>query len=144
MDYLARDYTLRLEPQLPYVYLPPNLYETFAEKVNALTKDKYDTPVCNLLDKACVYPMSCDKITDTSIYLTFKIKDGKGNYYTFGLNSRNLKLPGEELKHPGNYCYMPVFSHGLTGTEDSQTIIMGNIILERYYLVYDMSPLEKD
>lgn len=27
---LAENYTLRLEPQLPYVYLPPAIFETFA------------------------------------------------------------------------------------------------------------------
>lgn len=46
------------------------------------------------------------------------------------------------MNNPGEMCYLPVFNHGLTGIEDQQTIIMGNIILEKYYLVYDMSPLE--
>ena len=108
-----------------------------------MTAGKFASPVCNLLEKACVYQTTCDKVNE-NIYMSFKLNDKRGNFYTFSLSPKNLKIPGEDLKHPGDFCYIPVFSHGLTGTEDSQVVIMGNIILEKYYLVYDMSPLEQN
>lgn len=54
-----------------------------------------------------------------------------------------MKVPASNFGDNENTCYIPIFDHGLMGTEDSQTVIVGNIFLEKYYLVYDMSPLEK-
>ena len=39
-------------------------------------------------------------------------------------------------------CYLTVFDHGLRGGDNEKLIIMGNIFMEQYYVVYDMSPLE--
>lgn len=39
-------------------------------------------------------------------------------------------------------CYLTVFDHGMIGTTASQTIIVGNLYMANYYVVYDMSPLE--
>jgi len=55
-----------------------------------------------------------------------------------------MKVPGEDLNHPGDHCYIPVFNHGMEGAEESKTVIVGNILLEKYYLIYDMSPLETE
>jgi len=39
-------------------------------------------------------------------------------------------------------CYLPIFDHSLTGEQDKKTVIIGNNLLQGYYVVYDMSPLE--
>jgi len=54
-----------------------------------------------------------------------------------------MKVPGSKMNTLKDVCYIPVFNHGLDGPKDGQTIIMGNIMLQKYYMVYDMSPLEK-
>jgi hypothetical protein len=39
-------------------------------------------------------------------------------------------------------CYITMFTHGQP-SDDGELIIIGNLFLEKYYLVYDMSPLEQ-
>jgi hypothetical protein len=56
-----------------------------------------------------------------------------------------MKVDGKNMQDKlmsGDSCYMPVFDHGLEDTEDSSAIIIGNIFMDKYYIVYDMSPLE--
>ena len=42
----------------------------------------------------------------------------------------------------GDSCYLAIFDHGLKSVEDSQTVIIGNKIMQNNYWVFDMSPLE--
>jgi hypothetical protein len=98
--------------------------------------------VCNFEANGCVFPESCDKV-NTNFYMTFKVNDNKGGFYTFSLSNSYLKVPGSLMGDAQTKCYIPVFSHGLADPEDSKVIIMGNIMMSKYYLVYDMSPLEQ-
>jgi len=51
-----------------------------------------------------------------------------------------MRIPDDDLGLKGDDCYIPVFSHNYA--RENETIIIGNIIMKKYYLVFDMSPLE--
>jgi len=51
-----------------------------------------------------------------------------------------MRIPDEELGLTGNDCYIPVFNHNYS--REKTSIIIGNILMKMYYLVFDMSPLE--
>jgi len=51
-----------------------------------------------------------------------------------------MRIPDEELGLTGNDCYIPVFNHNYA--RENKSIIIGNILMKMYYLVFDMSPLE--
>jgi len=65
MKELANDYTLTIEPQLPFVYLPPSVFTSFVDAVNEKTKGKYNDPVCDVSKNACKFPVSCDKVPNS-------------------------------------------------------------------------------
>ena len=69
--------------------------------------------------------------------LRFELYDELGTY-NISLNLGQIMIESEEG------CYLRVFDHGQAGIKDSDRIIIGNLLLRSYYLVYDMSPLEFD
>jgi len=78
------------------------------------------------------------------MYFAFKLVDGVGGDYVFTLDSKYMFLTGDLLEDSKDKCFVPVFDHNLGGAEDSNTVIMGNLMLSKYYMVYDMSPLEPE
>jgi len=74
--------------------------------------------------------------------MSFKIDDSTGASYTFSLSAKNMKIPDEEIGLPGDECYIPVFNHNYA--REGETVIIGNILMKKFYIVYDMSPSESD
>jgi len=80
----------------------------------------------------------------------FKIHDSedmKGIDYTIKYN--DLHMSGTEFgdEKGDNSCYIPVFAHGLTKEMDKdydKLLIVGNIFMKDYYIVYDMTPLDEN
>ena len=130
-----------MEPALPFIYLPPAMYEIFAKAVNDQYASFYPEPICNPDTKTCSFKKSCDQVDGTLLFLA-KLNDNKGGTYLFSLDSSFLKIQGDKMNLDKDRCYIPIFNHGMTGPS-SQTIIIGNILLQKYYIVYDMSPLEE-
>jgi len=95
--------------------------------------------VCSFDTNACKFPVTCDKVT-TEVYMSFKINDSTGASYTFSLSAKNMRIPDEEIGLPGNDCYIPVFNHNYA--RENESIIIGSILMKKFYLVFDMSPLE--
>jgi hypothetical protein len=62
-SFLGKTLTVRMEPQLPYIYLPSDMYKTFSDYVNSRYATVYDNPVCNFSEKGCMFPVTCDKVT---------------------------------------------------------------------------------
>jgi len=136
---IASDFTLAIEPQLPFIYLPPAIFSMFVQNVNEKTKGLYKDPVCSLENNACKFPVTCDKVT-SEVYMSFKIDDSTGQSYTFSLSAKNMRIPDDDIGLKGDDCYIPVFNHNYA--REGETIILGNIIMKKFYVVYDMSPLE--
>ena len=100
----------------------------FVEFVNKKYAGTYDDPVCDSSIKGCVLPVSCDKAGET-VFMVFKINDKNGNSYSFSLTSKFLKVSGILMGDSSSKCYLPVFDHGLEGADDSNVIIMGNLVM---------------
>ena len=60
------------------------------------------------------------------------------------IDTTQLYLSGEHFGAHSDQCYIPVFDHKKTAKDDLDRVYVGNIFLKRYYLVFDMSPLEND
>jgi hypothetical protein len=73
--------------------------------------------------------------------IQFTIKQGNKEF-DFSLPFNKLKITGVLMQDRPTTCYIPIFHHGMTGIRDLNVIYVGNIFLEDYYLIYDMSPLE--
>ena len=55
-----------------------------------------------------------------------------------------MYVSGEHFGGNSDECYIPVFDHGKAKDSDTDLVYIGNLFLKRYYVVYDMSPLEHD
>jgi len=82
---IGENMIVRLEPQLPYIYMPTSVYQKFADFVNVRFQNKFKENVCNYSTKTCMIPQPC-KDVDIDIFFTFKLDDGYGNKFAFGVN----------------------------------------------------------
>jgi len=55
-----------------------------------------------------------------------------------------MYISGEHFGGNKDECYIPVFDHKKTKEDDANLVYVGNLFLKKYYVVYDMSPLEDD
>ena len=66
---------------------------------------------------------------------------------TFSINEDQLYISGDHFGGNKDECYIPIFNNKKHRKESEAAlpaIYLGNIFLEKYYMVFDMSPLEKD
>ena len=52
-----------------------------------------------------------------------------------------LEIDGETIELDATKCYIPIFRHKISGS--NQIWYMGNIVNEKYYMVFDMSPYDE-
>ena len=159
-DLRAEDYTvgeqkgtldgvrLRLDPGLPYLYVPKEIFDQFADVVKQKTKIdacKNDNGSTNA--KVCKFDQSCSDVRSTFGESAFEMaftlqRDTLGGRaqekYTYSFQLFHGTVFGDSEKT----CYLPIFDHGLTGEQDKKTVIVGNNLMQGHYVVYDMSPLE--
>ena len=51
-----------------------------------------------------------------------------------------MLVDGKHFGDTSDTCYIPIFNHGLTKTEDDKkTVFIGNTFMQEYYVIYDMS-----
>jgi len=55
-----------------------------------------------------------------------------------------MYISGEHFGGNQDECYVPVFSNKRQKGSDVNLVYVGNLFLQSYYMVYDMSPLEKN
>jgi hypothetical protein len=61
------------------------------------------------------------------------------------IDFRELLIPGTHMGDKDDTCYAGIFNHGRKETNENgpmSTIIFGNIIMNKYYIVYDASTLD--
>ena len=137
-EYLAEDSIVRIEPQLPYLYLPEHYYAKFKEKINK----RYGSEVCPPDKNYCKFDKLCSSVDkNVNRNFMFTIYDEVADV-PFSLDWNEMFMSGIFFGDQIQTCYITVFDHGLTGVLDSNVIIVGNLFMRHYYLVYDMSPLE--
>lgn len=61
LNNLDTKHLLRLSPELPYVYLPDNLYDMFVKTINDIYVDEpaYPDPICDPAANKCKFPVNC-------------------------------------------------------------------------------------
>jgi hypothetical protein len=60
--------------------------------------------------------------------------------YQFKIKTENMLVDGKHFGDTSDTCYIPVFHHGLEGTEEhKKTVFIGNTFMQEYYVIYDMS-----
>ena len=111
--------TMRFEPQLPFVYLPSSLWADLADRVNKKYAAIYVDPPCSLEAKVCFFKTTCDKVQDFTTFSSFRLNDKLGGYYTFSMDSSYMRVSGDKVNLEKDYCYIPLFDHGLSGSKDS-------------------------
>ena len=79
-----------------------------------------------------------------SVYLSdilFSIGDSHyGLSYQININFRDLLIPGNFVGRDPNNCYIALFK-SKKGHQD--TWIFGNLVMENFYVVYDMTPQDE-
>jgi len=114
---LAEDARLRMEPQLPYVYLPSNTYKKFMDVVNQRYSNEGYT-VCGDVQKDCFFNKPCKGIIWDEI-ISFRLDDGVNLGHSLMLPFDRMLVDSELMGDTPGKCYIPVFDHGLDDTEDS-------------------------
>ena len=109
---LADDARLRFEPQLPYIYLPTEIFKKFAAVVNAEFALPHIEPICGLLQNACVFKSPCNMVR-WDLYISFRVNDGVNLAHSFILPAERMLVDAKLMGDDRDYCYVPVFDHGL-------------------------------
>jgi len=140
---LSVDGTLvRFDPGLPYLYLPTSIFTDFVKFMNG----KYGASTCDPVLNVCKFPKACSEVQKTfgaSSDFEFRLYDVRGKY-TFKIKTEHMMVEGKYFQDPSDTCYVPIFNHKLTRTEDDRkTIFVGNTFMQDYYVVYDMSQWEE-
>lgn len=125
-----------LEPQLPYLYLPNADFQQFREKLTKII----GTPICSYGDNVCKFQSPCPGNPFASkmgmkirIYDTIRAMD-----YT--IDGADLLIPAKNLGDSADHCYVGVFK---STNADQQTWYLGNLFMKKYYVVFDMTPLDE-
>jgi hypothetical protein len=60
--------------------------------------------------------------------------------YDFKVKTERMMIDGSKFSDMPDTCYIPIFYSGVDSTEqDKNTIWVGNVFMQNYYVVYDMS-----
>ena len=86
--------------------------------------------------------MSCDKLKKKKIKFGFRMYDSSRDLY-LSIDTDEMYLSGENFGAHDDQCYIPVFDHQRS-KDDQDRVYVGNMFLKKYYIVFDMSPLEND
>ena len=144
---LTESSRIRFEPQLPYLYLPRDYYRDFTKAIKKLFSDTElygHDEICNTATNTCKFNVSCDKLIKKKIQFGFRIYDSARDLYLYIDTTKDMYLSGEHFGTHNDQCYIPVFDHKKTAADDLDRVYIGNMFLKKYYLVFDMSPLETD
>lgn len=62
-----------------------------------------------------------------------------GGQYDLTLSTEDLLIDGSQIGNDRGDCYLAIFRSQLYHG-NNQTWVFGNIFMEKYYMVYDMTP----
>jgi len=133
---------VRFSPQLPYIYLPESLYNKAVDQIEAI----YGSKICDRDNNICKIEKKCSEVPRTNdFHISFDLKDDISSY-TFELDYDAFFNSGFFFGDAtGSSCHVAIFKHNAEdmNTVDYDLVLIGNIFMKKYYVVYDMSPLEK-
>jgi len=120
---------------LPYMYLPQKDWLNFAKYMAVFNLDLH----CSDFANSCKFNKPCSETNINTWYFSMDLADGQSaNTYSFPSNN-NFLIPGDVFGDSSDTCYIPVFK----STLDDNTVYYGNIWMNYFYVVFDMSPLDE-
>lgn len=119
------------------MYLPRADFESFIDAFQS----QYDTAHCSMRDGSCYFPRGCDKVDTLDLQIKVRLFDFLNARFDIILDIKDLLVWGDELGHSDDRCYVPVFMSADTNPKDKW--YFGNIIMENYYVAFDMTPYEQ-
>ena len=126
------------DPNLPYVYLPDHDFLRMVETW-AMSNDKV---WCSYHSNFCKFKYSCPTVIKNhfSWNMTIDLFDEKNSTAFQIFVSEDALINGTAFGDTQFTCYMPVFRSNL---KDQYTWYLGNVVLQQYYLVFDMTPYDE-
>ena len=99
------------------------------------------TKVCNESQNICRFGTPCHQVEKKRIEFGIRLFDETRDIY-FNINWNYMYLSGEHFGGNKDECYVPVFSNKRQKNSDVNLVYVGNLFMQSYYVVFDMSPLE--
>lgn len=138
------------DPAYPYIYLPADEFMDFATHMTKVWKTPLFTEnVCEVKYGTCNFPASCTDVLakmeedGTDFTLKFNLKGTDGKEMAVSLPWRDMiiepkesEMTQEEKDAKAEICYLPIYA---LRNEVSNKWILGKIIMERYYSVFDLT-----
>ena len=139
---LANDHVVTLNERefsfnmhLPYIYIPSDDFKNFAV---AMAQFQLDIKCSDTLNY-CKLDYPCSQATFDPWRLKFNLYDSRvSTNYQIPFTPKYM-IDGASFKDP-NTCYFPIFK-SMNGVQD--TWYIGNLFINYFYLVFDMSPLDE-
>ena len=121
------------------MYLPEDYYKQFVKEINEV----HGGAICNEDSNTCKFKMPCSEVTAKAIEFSFRVYD-LGESYQYQIPFSEMYVSGARFgdEKGDDACYIPVFNHGQQGDVESNLVMIGNVFMQKYYFVYDASPLE--
>jgi len=130
---------VRLTPQLPYLYLPKNVYNSIIDKI----EKSFGRTFCDRNGNTCKLNWECSTIDVPDKSINIEMYDHTGASGILSIPYRTFFNSGMFFGDtPGHSCHLAIFKHE-ADEYDPDVILVGNIFMRQYYFVYDMSPLEQ-
>jgi len=102
-------YTVRLSPELPYVYLPQSLYEWTISTINDEYRGKYHIDPCNKDANKCRFPVGCDIIEQGNMRFWLFLADDVNGNHILEFPQEQFFLSGTLFGDDAKSCYIPIF-----------------------------------
>ena len=121
---------------MPYLYLPKSDFQEFA---NALLVE-HPNVHCSMKEGACYFARRCDKVEKKQVKMITKLFDFEDQVFWMDWIIDDMLVWGDDLGDSADKCFVPVFLSDDTNPQDKW--YMGNILVKKYYMAFDMSPYE--
>ena len=92
----------------------------------------------------CYWKKKCSEVPTEPLAFDFEFRlyDVTSEFF-FNIPWSQFKWSGTWFGDKTSTCYIPIFNSNLKVGSEKSTVLIGNIFMKKYYLVFDMSPLEK-
>lgn len=117
----------------------------FEEIITPAIKKIYNENI-ECTPKNCHFKSACSLVVTNNVTLNFILGKKDGNKgYPVSINIEDHLVPGTVFGEDKNICYFPIFL--MDPQVDTMQIFdwyLGNMFLNKYFVVNDMTPYEKD
>jgi len=128
--------SLMIEPQLPYMYLPPDDFKKWAQMLSLI----YSDVICNTNTKGtCYFNKNCNHVVDHNYNINLSVGP-VGEAFEIDVKLRQLMISGNLVGDSSDSCYIPIFKSENT---EKDVWYLGNLFMNNYYMVFDQTPADR-